>query len=268
MPHHRILPLLIVGAAACLPLAACGSDDPETAATPSTLPTTTTAPAPDGSAPDRSASEQAAAPGNGDRGGDRAPAAGDEPAARSADGDAAATSQRERSGRAADGARTTKGGGSSSRGSSSTSKRKDGARSGSDGTPPAPEVPRALEEYAAGGAPATPDQAAEVRASMLAFQEALAAQDAAKACSYTLGLPAKSDPSKPTPSCETLIQGSKMAPPTDQDREMIRSAKITIDGDRAAIEMGTAGLPMPFRKVDGRWRIDYGTLLGLDGAAG
>ena len=251
MPHNRLLPLLIVGAA-CLPLAACGGgdDEPAASATQPGVPAETTPAAPADTTAEAAPGETAATPAPAD-----APdAKSAEPAAPKGKGDDASSSSARSKGEQS--------GASSS--STSSSKPSTGAAKGKQS--PAPDVPKVLKDYAKGGAPATEDQASAVRKTMLEFQDALVAQDAGKACSYTHGLPAKSDPSSPTPSCEALIEGSKMAPPTDKDREMINTAKIVVNGDRASIEMGGSGVPMPFRNVDGRWRIDYGTLLGINKA--
>lgn len=261
MPFNRLTPLLIAGAA-CLPLAACGGDDePAASATPPGVPTTTTAapgdlnadaaPAATTDAPAKAGKKEPPA---------GAPAADDASAAGGAPAKPAGSE--ERPGRPKD--RASRSGSQS--GTQESAKRSSQATEDKGRRSAAPKVPKALEDYAKGGAPATPDEAASVRKTMLEFQDALVAADARKACSYTLGLPATSDPSKPTPSCESLIEGSQMAPPTDDDREMIRAAKITVNGDRASIEIGGSGVPMPFRNVDGRWRIDYGTLLGLGDA--
>lgn len=260
MPRHHLLPLLVAGTI-CLPLAACGSDDEPTAsATPQTAPAET--------AP--------AAPSDADANGTPADTTEQAPADADPNGSTSSTPPDGASDdKDATGATTTRGADSTpdTEPKSTPKSAKDpespsgSASSSKDKQPAAPKVPKALEDYAKGGAPATADEAKSVRDTMLGFQEALTAQDADKACSYTLGLPAKADPSKPTPSCEALIEGSKASPPTDQDREMIRTAKITVSGDRASIELGGSGVPMPFRNVDGRWRIDYGTLLGTAGAA-
>lgn len=259
MLHHRLLPLLIVGAA-CLPLAACGSDDePAASATQPGVPAETTPAAPGDTAANEAPADTAKGSSAEDSAADPNSSTTDGPAAdgaKAGDG-ASSAATKPKSDDAGSSAKSTSKSSSGSSDSSSKAKK-----------PAAPEVPKVLENYAKGGAPATADEAASVRKSMLEFQDALVAQDAGKACSYTLGLPAKADPSKPSPSCETLIEGSKMAPPTDQDRAMIQAAKITVNGDRASIEMGESGVPMPFRNVDGRWRIDYGTLLGLGGSAG
>lgn len=258
MFHHRLIPLLIAGTA-CLPLAACGGDEEPTAsATPTTAPAETplTAPsdAPGDSAP---ADTNAQPPAGSDPEGPTSSTSPGRGTESGEAGDAAATPD---TGRASDTTPSTPSADGSDAPSESAPKAK-------DKQPAAPKVPKALEDYAKGGAPATTDEAKAVRDTMTGFQDALVAQDAAKACSYTLGLPAKADPSKPAPSCEALVEGSKMAPPTDKDRETIRTAKITVNGDRASIELDGSGVPMPFRKVDGRWRIDYGTLLGTSGSA-
>lgn len=265
MPHHRLLPLLIVGAA-CLPLAACGSDD-EPAATeiPSNAPAQTTATAPGDTTADAPSADPTETPEADDDAQAKAPTESGAGAGESSPEDGAAAADPADPNDAGKGSSSTKDSPSSKKpsGSSGTSRRAPKSKPAEEA-----KVPKVLDDYAKGGAPATADQAQAVRDTMLGFQDALVAQDAGKACSYTLGLPAKSDPSKPSPSCETLIEGSKMAPPTDQDKEMIRTAKITVNGDRASIEMGDSGMPMPFRNVDGRWRIDYGTLLGTGGSAG
>ncbi|MFA4927569.1 MAG: hypothetical protein WC558_03575 [Patulibacter sp.] len=257
MLHHRLLPLLIVGAA-CVPLAACGGDDePNASATQPGVATGTTPAAPaDGTTTPTTEAPSA---------GDDAKQDGSTPDAPAADGTKADGAGADDSATKPKSQKSDSGAKPSSKGSGSSDSSSGGSKAKK---PAAPEVPKVLKDYAKGGAPATADEAESVRASMLGFQEALVAQDAGKACDYTLGLPAKSDPSKPAPSCETLIEGSKMAPPTDQDREMIQKAKIVVNGDRASIELGGSGVPMPFRNVDGRWRIDYGTLLGLGGSAG
>ncbi len=262
MPHHRLLPLLIVGAA-CFPLAACGDDEPASTATDANVPAETTpAEAGGASASADTSATTATPPADDDTGApdadapaDDAPSGADDAAPKRGDGSSSSS-----------GSSASK---SSPAGGSKQGSSKPSSGGGAKGKQPeAPQIPKVLEEYAKGGAPATADEAASVRKTMLEFQAALAAEDAGKACSYTLGLPAKSDPSKPSLSCESLIEGSRQAPPTDEDRAMINAAKITVNGDRASIEMGEAGMPMPFRHVDGRWRIDYGTLLGMGGATG
>ncbi len=260
MPRLLPVPLLIAGLV-CLPLAACGGDDTSPqAAAPSqstgTPPAATTA-------PDGTATTPSDAP---DRQGD---AAGDAPRAAEGDDTGAATdaapSNRKDGPDAGAGTRTGDEPQSSSddRPTKPSDRRESGP--GDDATTNGAAMPQRLQDHAKGGAPASKDEADDIRAAINGFQEAIAEKDAAKACSHTTGMPMTSDAGKPTLSCEMLAQGGS-PPPTEENRRTVASAKITVKGDKASVELG-AGVPMPFRKVDGTWRIDYGTLLDADGGS-
>lgn len=119
-----------------------------------------------------------------------------------------------------------------------------------------------LKDYAKGGKPASAEEAATIRSTMLAFGEAVGKRDVKQVCAMTTGLSEKPDPRAPGLSCESLVQNSGSTNgPSKKEKALIRKAKITVKGDRASIELA-AGVPLPFRKIDGRWRVDYGTLSG------
>lgn len=237
MPSFRLYPLLVAGAAG-LTLAACGGDDdpPAQAVVPAqtesapaqTAPAQTpTTAAPDSTTPDPAADGDSGAatdaPPPADPGG-----ATPDPASPPADGDPGAQDSDSRSTEAAGKGRGDKGPDSSSRSDS------DGGSGGSE--------------------------QAKVRASLIALQEAFAAKNGKKACSYMIGVPEKTDPKNPGISCEALSQGPK-AELSEENRKAAAAAKVTVNGSRATAELGP-GMPMTLRKVDGRWRVDYSNMGG------
>jgi nicotinate-nucleotide--dimethylbenzimidazole phosphoribosyltransferase len=232
MPSFRLYPLLVAGVAG-LTLAACGGDDdpPAQAGVPAQTESAPaqTAPAqtPTTTAPDAATPDDAT---NGDSGATPpADAGGDSPDTASRpenDGDAGA--QDSPPAEPADKSSGGKGSGSSSRSDSD---------SGSGGS-----------------------EQAKVRASLIALQEAFAAKNGKKACSYMIGVPQKTDPKQPGISCEALSQGPK-AELSEENRKAAAAAKVTINGNQATAELGP-GMPMTLRKVDGRWRVDYSQMGG------
>lgn len=230
MPPLRFHPLLVAGAA-CLALAACGSDDdpPQANAPAQTAPTqtaptqapTTTAPDAD---PNRSTDPAETATGS------------DTPS------DAATPST--------DGASDS---------SSNRSSRPSGGKDAADSNDK-----RGGASDGDAGSAAT--EAVKIRESLVALQEAFAVKDGAKACSYMIGVPQKSDPKNPGMSCESLSQGPK-GTLSEQNRTVAATAKVKINGDEATAELGP-GVPMKLRKIDGRWRVDYSQMLGAPAGQG
>lgn len=114
---------------------------------------------------------------------------------------------------------------------------------------PTPRSP--LESYAAGGKPASEDDAFGVRSTMIRFQEALSRADRDAVCALTVGIPEKGG----SMSCASLTR-SPSPNPTDENRQLIAKSTVIVKGDRATAEL-QPGLLMPLRKVDGDWRLDY-----------
>lgn len=244
MPSPRFHPLLVAGAA-CLALAACGSDeDPPQANAPaaqntSAAPTQT---APTQTAPAQTTATDAAAP-DSDRQSTRDEAADDaQPTAPNSRADSKGNAD----------------------GDSADTKPK---ATPSDKAPKQGKQSQAspLEDYAAGGSPATDRETADVRATLLGFQEALGRRDPVAICVLTVGLPEKSGPTTPM-SCTSLTQGPGAQPPSDENRRMIASSAVTVSGNKATADLA-AGFKMPLRKIDGRWRIDYATINSLSGGS-
>lgn len=152
---------------------------------------------------------------------------------------------------------------SDSRAAAQTDAGSDGADPGAASTPSSsdddPKRPQAQEnplaDYAAGGAPATEREAADVRATLVGFQEALGRKDIIAVCALTVGLPETSGPM----SCKSLTEGPGGAPPTDENRKLIAESKVIVSKDKATAEL-TEGFLMPLRRIDGRWHIDYGAI--------
>ncbi|MGX6449965.1 hypothetical protein ACVU7I_18165, partial [Patulibacter sp. S7RM1-6] len=45
--------------------------------------------------------------------------------------------------------------------------------------------------------------------------------------------------------------------PTTADLAALRTGRVTIAGDEATVAVGAAA-PLPLRRVDGAWKVDYG----------
>ncbi len=258
MPSIRVHPLILAGAA-CLTLAACGSDDDPPAQ--ADLPTTTEAApaqtAPTATAPDAAADgadEAADAGGSGDSNADAPRAAAD---AAAADGDTSGGATGEP--------------GASAKGSSARPSEREGtSKDQGTGSPASPDGKAAGSAPSAGGgdpdatakddAGASASETQKVRDALVALQEAFAAKDGAKACSYMIGIPEKSDPKSPGMSCESLSRGPKTTL-SAENRKIAATAKVTVSGSTATAELGP-GVPLSLRKIDGRWRVDYSQMVG------
>lgn len=233
MPSPRFHPLLVAGAA-CLALAACGSDEdpPQANAPAQTAPPTQTTPTQTTPKPTTTATDDAAA---GDsRSGDRA----DVPDDSGAPSDATTT--------------PTDGTSGSSTDRSSRPSGKDSAGSG--------------EKRTDGDTASAATETVKIRESLVALQEAFAVKDGAKACSYMIGIPQKADPKNPGMSCESLSQGPK-GTLSEQNRTIAATAKVKVNGNEATAELGP-GMPLKLRKVDGRWRVDYSQITGASASQG
>lgn len=212
MPTLRLHPLLIAGAA-CLTLAACGSDDDP--------------PASQAKAPATTGSERTATT--------TAPDSAPEPT-EAPDTPGSTTATEPSSPRSSDGADSTK-----------------APRGNAD------ETPSSTDDTSS-----TATETVKIRESLVALQEAFAAKDGAKACSYMLGVPKKTDPKAPGMSCESLSEGPK-APLSEQNRTAAATAKVTVNGNDATAELGP-GVPFKLRKVNGRWRVDYSEMINRSAA--
>jgi hypothetical protein len=135
-----------------------------------------------------------------------------------------------------------------------------GARGATTGATPAPAPrPTPLSDYAAGGRPASADQARAVRGAFRAFASAIADRDAQGICSRTVGfeelLRAQGGG---TGSCEELFKnvGNGAAGPSKRDLALIGDADVLIADDHATLSLG-GQTPVPMRRVDGAWKVDY-----------
>lgn len=150
------------------------------------------------------------------------------------------------------------------------------AACGSDDDPPAsqakapatssqPAPPSPLDDYVDGGAPATEQEAADIRRTLTGFQQAVGRQDVLTVCNLTVGLPVKSSRKSPM-SCESLTADGLAEPPNEENLRLIASSKVLVGNDRATAEL-VPGFKMPLRKVDDRWRIDYAAINGASGSS-
>lgn len=116
-----------------------------------------------------------------------------------------------------------------------------------------------LKELTKGGQPASEAETAAVRSAMRAFGEAIASRDAKEICRRTVGIDALlSQSGQKKATCESMFEASSNASsaPSKQELAGIASGKVTIKGDRATLN--TPQGPMPMRKVDDTWKVDYG----------
>lgn len=227
MPTLRLYTLLVAGAA-CLTLTACGGDDdsPPQAVAPSQTEAATTAETAPAQTPTTTAPD--APTGDKDSTGD----AGDP--SDTADSGAASPAETPTSPPAADG-NDGPSGNQPSRPSTSKGSGASSSKKGSSGSAA---------------------ETAKIHAALVGLQEAFAARDGKKACSYLIGVPEKADPMRQGGmSCESLSQGARTTL-SEENRKIAATAKVTINGRDATAELGP-GVPLQLRKVDGRWRVDY-----------
>jgi hypothetical protein len=133
-----------------------------------------------------------------------------------------------------------------------------GSRGATTGAAPAP-APTPLSDYAAGGRPASAEQARSVRGAFRAFATAIADRDADGICSRTVGfeelLRAQGGGGG---SCEDLFKnvGNGAAGPSKRDLALIGDADVLIADDHATLSLG-GQTPVPMRRVGGAWKVDY-----------
>ncbi|WP_022928276.1 hypothetical protein [Patulibacter americanus] len=133
-----------------------------------------------------------------------------------------------------------------------------GSRGAATGAAPAP-APTPLSDYAAGGRPASAEQARSVRGAFRAFAAAIADRDADGICSRTVGfeelLRAQGGGGG---SCEELFKnvGNGAAGPSKRDLALIGDADVLVADDHATLSLG-GQTPVPMRRVGGAWKVDY-----------
>jgi hypothetical protein len=133
-----------------------------------------------------------------------------------------------------------------------------GSRGTTTGAAPAP-APTPLSDYAAGGRPASADQARSVRGAFRAFATAIADRDAQGICSRTVGfeelLRAQGGGGG---SCEELFKnvGNGAAGPSKRDLALIGDADVLVADDHATLSLG-GQTPVPMRRVGDAWKVDY-----------
>ncbi|WP_026912938.1 hypothetical protein [Patulibacter minatonensis] len=105
---------------------------------------------------------------------------------------------------------------------------------------------------------ATAAEAAPVRAGFKAFADAFVERDAAAACSHAVGFEELLRARGQSGTCEALLPGlgNTSAGPSPRDVALIEDADVEIGGDRATISVGGES-PVPMRRVDGSWKLDY-----------
>ncbi|WP_210492065.1 hypothetical protein [Patulibacter sp. SYSU D01012] len=117
-----------------------------------------------------------------------------------------------------------------------------------------------LGRYAAGGRPATGARAGAVVAAARTYAIALRDHDDEAACAVAVGVDALLRAGGgPAGDCAGLLRHLANASqgPTTADVAALRRARVVIAGDQATLTVD-AHAPLPLRRVDGRWRIDYG----------
>jgi hypothetical protein len=135
-----------------------------------------------------------------------------------------------------------------------------GSRGATTGPAPAPAPkPTPLSDYAAGGRPASTDQARAVRGAFRAFATAIADRDAQGICSRTVGFEELlRTQGGGTGSCEELFKnvGNGAAGPSKRDLALIGDADVLIAEDHATLSLG-GQTPVPMRRVGDAWKVDY-----------
>lgn len=127
-----------------------------------------------------------------------------------------------------------------------------------------------LKDYTKGGQPASEADTTAVRTAMREFSDAVASRNAKQICNRTIGLDelmAKAGQKGAT--CESMFKnsGNTAAAPSKKDMEAIAKGKVTIKGDRASLEISD-GTPLPMRRVDGVWKVDYAAFASLAAGGG
>lgn len=135
-----------------------------------------------------------------------------------------------------------------------------GSRGATTGAAPAPApAPTPLRDYAAGGRPASADQARAVRGAFRAFASAIADRDARGICSRTVGFEELlRTQGGGGGSCEELFKnvGNGAAGPSKRDLALIGDADVQVADDHATLSLG-GQTPVPMRRVGTAWKVDY-----------
>jgi hypothetical protein len=116
----------------------------------------------------------------------------------------------------------------------------------------------AIGAYAEGGRAASTSEAAPVTGAFRAFAAAVVDRDARAACARVTGFEELLRARGQAGTCEQLLPdiGNVAAGPSPRDLELIGDADVVIAGDRATISVGSES-PVPMRRVDGAWKLDY-----------